>query len=89
MELKACSRRMYEIPEFIFYVLGYAIERVLSMSRKSINGFFPKKVKAQQLNLFEYFKIENPRAFILKKWGNSKKSHDLTSLKKCSTIQAL
>lgn len=32
-ELKECSKRIYEIPEFIFYALGYAPERVLSMSR--------------------------------------------------------
>lgn len=56
-ELKECSKRIYEMPKFIFYALGYAIERVLSMSRKGINSLFPKKVKSQQLNLFEYFKI--------------------------------
>ena len=33
-ELKECSKRIYEIPKFIFYAPGYAIERVLSMSRK-------------------------------------------------------
>lgn len=64
MELKECSRRIYEIPKFIFYALGYAIERVLSMSRKGINGFFPKRVRSQQLNLFEHFKIEDAGAFV-------------------------
>ena len=64
MELKECSKRIYEIPQFIFYALGYAIERVLSMSRKGINGFLPKKVKSQQLNLFEHFKIEDTGAFV-------------------------
>ena len=63
-ELKECSRRIYEIPKFIFYALGYAIERVLSMSRKGINSFFTKKVKSQQLNLFEHFKIEDAGAFV-------------------------
>ena len=63
-ELKECSKRIYEIPQFIFYALGYAIERVLSMSRKSINGFLPKKVKSQQLNLFKHFKIEDIGAFV-------------------------
>ncbi len=29
-ELKECSKRIYEIPKFIFYAHGYAIERVLS-----------------------------------------------------------
>lgn len=64
MELKECSRRIYEVPPFIFYALGYAIERVLSMSRKGISGFFPKKVKSQQLNLFEHFKIADVGAFV-------------------------
>lgn len=63
MELKECSKRIYEIPQFIFYALGYAIELVLSMSRKGINGFLSKKVKSQQLNLFEHFKIEDTGAF--------------------------
>ena len=65
MELKECSKRIYEIPQFIFYALGYAIERVLSMSRKGINSFLSKKVKSQQLNLFEHFKIEDTGAFAL------------------------
>ncbi len=63
-ELKECSGRIYEVPKFIFYALGYAIERVLSMSRKGIKDFLPKKVKSQQLNLFEYFKIEDTGAFV-------------------------
>lgn len=63
-ELKECSKRIYEIPKFIFYALGYAIERILSMSRKGINGFFPKKGKSQQLNLFKHFKIADAGAFV-------------------------
>lgn len=59
MELKECSKRIYEVPKFVFYALGYAIERVLSMSRKGIMGFMKPKVKSQQLNLFEHFKIAN------------------------------
>ncbi len=55
-ELKECSKRIYEVPKFIFYALGYAIERVLCMSRKGINGFLTKKVKSQQLNLFNALK---------------------------------
>ena len=65
MELKECSKRIYEIPQFIFYALSYAIERVLSMSRKGINDFLPKNVKSQQLNLFEHFKIKDTGAFAL------------------------
>ena len=63
-ELKECSRRIYEVPKFIFYALGYAIERVLSMSRTGIQGFLAKKVKSQQLNLFEHFKIEDAGALV-------------------------
>lgn len=59
MELKECSRRIYDIPKFIFYALGYAIERVLSMSQHGINAFISPKVRSQQLNLFEHFKIED------------------------------
>ena len=50
---------IYDIPKFIFYALGYAIERVLSMSRHGIGAFLPTKIKSQQLNLFEHFKIED------------------------------
>ncbi len=63
-ELKECSKRIYKVPKFIFYALGYAIERILSMSRKGINDFLRKKVKSQQLNLFEHFKIEDAGAFV-------------------------
>lgn len=42
-ELKESSKRIYEVPKFIFYALGYAIERVLSMSRKGINIPLPEK----------------------------------------------
>lgn len=58
MELKECSKRIYDVPKFVFYALGYAIERVLSMSRSGINSWSAKKVKSQQLNLFEHFKIQ-------------------------------
>ncbi len=63
-ELKECARRIYKVPKFLFYALGYAIERVLSMGRKGIRDFFPKKAKSQQLNLFEHFKIEDTGAFV-------------------------
>lgn len=56
-KLKECSKRIYEMPKFIFYALGYALKRVLSMCRSGISGFLPPKVKSQQLSLFEYFKI--------------------------------
>ena len=63
LKLKECSRRIYVVPKFIFYALGYAIERVLSMSRKGINGFIVKKDKSQQLNMFEHFKIADSGAY--------------------------
>lgn len=72
MELKECSKRIYGISRFIFYVLGYAIERVLSMSRIDISTFLHPKVKSQQLNLFEHFKIKDSGNLAFKKWGNSK-----------------
>ncbi len=56
-EWKECSKRIYDIPKFTFYALGYAIGQVLSMSRHDIGAFLPKKIKSQQLNLFEHFKI--------------------------------
>jgi len=64
-ELKECSKRIYEVPKFIFYALGYAINRVLGMSRTGIQGFLTKKVKSQQMNLFEHFKIEDTGIFVL------------------------
>lgn len=59
MELKECSKRIYDVPGFIFYALGYAMERVLSMSQTGISAFIPQKVKSQQLNLFKHFKMED------------------------------
>lgn len=44
------------MPQFIFYSIGYALERVLSMSRFGISAFLPPKVRSQQITLFEYFK---------------------------------
>ena len=46
-ELKECSKRIYKMPKFILYALGYAIERVLSMSRCGVSSFVPPKVKSQ------------------------------------------
>lgn len=56
-ELKECSKRIYEMPKFILYALGYAMERVLFMCRTGISGYLPPKVRSQQITLFEYFKI--------------------------------
>ena len=46
-ELKECSKRIYELPQFIFYAIGYALERVLSMCRASISGFLPLFLKPE------------------------------------------
>ena len=56
-EIKECSKRIYEMPKFIFYAVGYALERILSMSRTGISAFLSPKVKSQQMTLFKYFKI--------------------------------
>jgi hypothetical protein len=55
LELKECSKRIYDIPKFIFYALGYAIERVLSMTRSGIKSFLVKKEQSQQLTLDDFF----------------------------------
>ena len=40
MELKECSKRIYDIPKFIFYALGYAIDRVLAGTCSKKKGSF-------------------------------------------------
>ena len=55
MELKECSKRIFDIPKFIFYTLGYAIERVLAKTRSGINDFLLKKERSKQMTLAEYF----------------------------------
>ena len=56
-EIKECSKRIYGMPQFVYYAIGYALERVLSMSRSGISSFLPPRVKSQQITLFEYFKM--------------------------------
>ena len=58
MELKECSKRIYGIPKFTFYALGYAIRRVLAGTRSGIKGYILKKEQSQQLTLTQYFGIE-------------------------------
>ena len=55
LELKECSKRIFDVPKFIFYGLGYAIERVLARTHSGIKGFLLKKEQSQQLTLAEYF----------------------------------
>ena len=56
-EIKECSKRIYGMPQFVYYAIGYALERVLSMSRSGISSFLPPRVKSQQITLSEYFKM--------------------------------
>ena len=58
MELKECSKRIYGIPKFIFYALGYAISNVLAGTHSGIKGFILQKVQSQQLTLAQCFGIE-------------------------------
>ena len=58
MELTECAQRIYGISKFIFYAIGYAIERVLAGTRSGIKGFLMKKEQSQQLTLAECFGIE-------------------------------
>lgn len=57
MELKECSKRIYGIPKFIFYALGYAIGHVLAGTRSGIKGFLLQKEQSQQLTLAQCFGI--------------------------------
>ena len=57
LELKECSKRIFDVPKFIFYALGYAIERVLARTHAGIKGFLLKKEQSQQLTLAQYFSI--------------------------------
>lgn len=56
-EIKECSKRIYGMPQFVYYAIGYALERVLSMNCSGISSFLPPRVKSQQITLFEYFKM--------------------------------
>lgn len=57
MELKECSKRIYGIPKFIFYALGYAIGHILAGTRSGIKGFLLQKEQSQQLTLAQCFGI--------------------------------
>ena len=57
MELTECSQRIYGISKFIFYAIGYAIERDFAGTRSGIKGFLMKKEQSQQLTLAECFGI--------------------------------
>ena len=56
-ELKECSKRIYDIPKFIYYAIGYAIESILVKTKVGIQSFIPKNIKSQQFDIFNYFKL--------------------------------
>ncbi|MFA5719938.1 MAG: hypothetical protein WC939_02625, partial [Acholeplasmataceae bacterium] len=56
-ELKECSKRIYDIPKFIYYAIGYAIENILVKTKVGIQSFIPKNIKSQQFDIFNYFKL--------------------------------
>ncbi|MFG6329051.1 MAG: hypothetical protein K1W06_06175 [Lachnospiraceae bacterium] len=38
-----CSKRIYKIPKFVFYAVGYAFERIFSKTSTRIMDYFRKK----------------------------------------------
>ncbi len=56
-ELKECSKRIYDIPKFIYYAIDYAIENILVKTKVGIQSFIPKNLKSQQFDIFKYFKL--------------------------------
>jgi len=46
-ELKECSKRIYNIPKFIYYAIGYAIEDILVKTKVGIHSFIHKNLKSQ------------------------------------------
>jgi hypothetical protein len=55
--LKECSKRIYDIPKFIYYAVGYAIESILVKTKVGIQSFIPKNIRSQQYDIFIYFKL--------------------------------
>ncbi|MHB8065695.1 MAG: transposase [Ruminiclostridium sp.] len=53
-EILECSKRIYEIPKFVFYAIGYAMANILSKTKVGIQTFIKKRDKTQQLDLFKY-----------------------------------
>lgn len=56
-ELEECSKRIYNIPKFTFYAFGFAIEDILVKTKVGISSFIFKKVKSQQLDIFNYYNL--------------------------------
>ena len=51
-ELLVCSKRIFSIPNFCFYALGYAISDILKKTTVGIQSFLRRKPSSQQLDLF-------------------------------------
>ncbi len=52
------------MPAMCQLLLQRQLHQFLPGNPKGISGFFPKKVKSQQLNLFEHFKLADGEAFV-------------------------
>ncbi len=52
IELKKCSKRIYDIPKFIYYAIGYAIESILVKTKVGIQSFIPNIYKSQQYDIY-------------------------------------
>lgn len=53
--IKECSKRIYDIPKFIYYAIGYTIESILVKTKVGIQGFIHKNLKSQQFDIFKYY----------------------------------
>lgn len=73
MELKECSKRIYDIPKFIFYALGYAIGRVLAGTRSGIKRFLLKKREIKTAYIDRMLWNRGIRVIWLIKMGKLKK----------------
>ena len=57
-EILECSKRIYCIPKFVFYAIGYAMANILSKTKVGIQTFIKKKDKSHQLDFFKCLDIE-------------------------------
>ena len=72
LKLRESSKRIHDIPKFIFYALGYTIRRVLKGTCSGIKGFILKKEQSQQLTLAQCFGTGTFGGLGFRKWGKSK-----------------
>lgn len=62
-ELFVCSKRIFGVPNFCFYALGYAISDILSKTTVGIQSYLLKKPPPQQIDLFSLPDFNRPQAF--------------------------